>query len=393
LRSFSIKPETTASDQPSELDSSSANGCVAPKWLWQGQNAIGQSFCRLVESSFAAELMEVTKILDTFILASPLGQFHERLAVLNIAARQQDMEYQLSLDAWTLQKSRALWSVHAYYSQFESILRTKIDNMIAPIQTKLKEEVKLAKWDDQTYYSLAESTEKNHRKLMKLLAELDESLDFNVGSLIQEEKIKGIRKNVDSSGDVSTTVPSDSAIFPHVETDAGKTSSADNKTTIVPPTENRIWTNTTTLGNESSSSKSILQIERYAKKMDSFQKTHQAGSEWAIIGTTESSYLCGAIFERISALRHKSTRPMKERALTDLFRELKRNGFTTTKWGVPQQVRMMEQLFQVPKPEFDSSIMGPAALKECDRGEMYYQRCLSELNEYRSESMLLVAST
>jgi hypothetical protein len=164
LRSSSINPETNARIEPATLDSSAADGCVAPKWLWQGGNAIEHSFCRLMDSSSAAELTEITKLLDTFMLTAPLGQYHERLAVLKVAARQQDMEYQLSLDVWTLQKSRALWSVHTYYSQFESVLRNKIDSMIAPIQTKLKDEVKLAKWDDQTYYSLAESTEKNHRK-------------------------------------------------------------------------------------------------------------------------------------------------------------------------------------------------------------------------------------
>ena len=38
----------------------------------------------------------------------------------------------------------------------------------------LQEQVKLHKWDEQTYYSLKESAAKSHRILFKILCEFDE---------------------------------------------------------------------------------------------------------------------------------------------------------------------------------------------------------------------------
>lgn len=36
-----------------------------------------------------------------------------------------------------------------------------------------------ARWDEQTYYSLAESSDKSHRKLTKLVAQYDEVLEVS----------------------------------------------------------------------------------------------------------------------------------------------------------------------------------------------------------------------
>ncbi len=389
LRSSSFIPEIGESDQHRECSTAVGASCFAPRWIWKGASAAGQSLSRAVDSNCADDLTALTKILDTFVLTSTLGQFQERLEVLKASANQQEMEFRHSSAAslWTLQQSRALWSVHAYYQQFEPIVNAKIDSMIAPIQGKLKDEVKLAKWDEQTYYALAESTEKNHRKLMKVLAEVDDCLDFNVGQLIQEEKIKGIRGNVDSTGDVSTSVPSDSAIFPHVEKTAELETLCDQSDGMARVTSNQIWTDPVNI--KAALSNSIVNIANYAKKMENLQISSKDRSNWAKLGLAESSYLCGAIFERISSLRSKSSRPMKERALTDLFRELRRNGFTTTKWAVPEQLRKMEELFQLPKANVEDSGVSTAVVDECRRGEMYYQRSLTELNEYRSESIIL----
>ncbi|MCU0238871.1 MAG: hypothetical protein MUC29_05470, partial [Pyrinomonadaceae bacterium] len=81
-------------------------------------------------------------------------------------------------------------------------------------EQKLKNETKLAKWDTQSYYALAESTERNQRKLMKILSEFDESMDLNVGVLIQDFSCEGLRSSVDHYDECCATFPALDSMFP-----------------------------------------------------------------------------------------------------------------------------------------------------------------------------------
>lgn len=42
----------------------------------------------------------------------------------------------------------------------------------------------LRRWDEQTYYSLAEASEKSHRKLSKLVTQYDEVLDVSALTML-----------------------------------------------------------------------------------------------------------------------------------------------------------------------------------------------------------------
>lgn len=48
------------------------------------------------------------------------------------------------------------------------------------------------RWDEQTYYSLAESSEKSHRKLSKLVSQYDEVLEVSVSEVLHRALIAGI---------------------------------------------------------------------------------------------------------------------------------------------------------------------------------------------------------
>lgn len=89
--------------------------------------------------------------------------------------------------------SRLLGSLHKYYYQFSTAVKSFINETRTPIEKKLKEDVKLAKWDDQSYYALAESAEKSYQKLSKHLRAYGESLEAKVSTVPDNELTSDMR--------------------------------------------------------------------------------------------------------------------------------------------------------------------------------------------------------
>ena len=59
------------------------------------------------------------------------------------------------------------------------------------------------------------------------------------------------------------------------------------------------------------------------------KKAKEIGDSWAARGSLEAEGLCDDIFERLKNLRQKDTpKSVKQRALVDLFKRLKRHGFS-----------------------------------------------------------------
>jgi midasin len=76
------------------------------------------------------------------------------------------------------------------------------------IEKKLKSEAKLGRWDEQTYYSLAESAEKSHRKLSKLLHDYDIALDVSAATVLHKCMTRGIGERADGEQLPTVEVPS-----------------------------------------------------------------------------------------------------------------------------------------------------------------------------------------
>ena len=362
---------------------------VSPTWVWKGNASIRQQLSEPLREIRLDELKELVKALDTFVLTSPLGEFEERLNILKTCASELFASYNVSKTPWKLQKSRTLYSIWDYYSQYKPLLLKKLDAMRAPIEEKLKSETKLAKWDTQSYYALAESTERNQRKLMKILSEFDETLDLNVGILIQEENIFGLRDSIDSFDEFCTTFPSFVTMFPMNVDKAHDLEKGSTETwlkqkgslELIPFKENII--SISTPGH-------VSKIAKYVAKM----KTRKLGQDGnsvshARLGGDLASSFCQAIFDRIEALRTKATRPMKERALNDLFREMKNNGFVPTKWSTPAELKEVEQVFLLPKPNITFEGLKSPNTLVLDRAEQYYMRCFAEIHAFQSETTML----
>ena len=234
---------------------------------------------------------------------------------------------------------------------------------------------------------------------MKFLRDYDEALDTSVVSILEQNFADGVRsinQTVATDHDPITTIPSNSSIFPVLsQADIKETSLCQNRTKVLFFTSRRDndivdispsdWSSA---GLADSVDKYVTGICRYRKRMES---VISRGSSWASTGASSAADMSEAVFSRISSLRDiKSTKQVKQRALVDLFKCLKEQGYSSMKWSVPAQVKDPQQLLQLPIPsveKFPKWDTGVSSILE--QGESYFHRCQVEIARLRFEISML----
>lgn len=368
---------------PDDNDEGSRLPQWSPRWAWKGMNKTATTLFDKLLDAAPTDLFELAKVMDTFMLTSALGEFRERLQLLRTFSVQLYHEARGSKATpfETLQCARLLSSMSCYYAQFVPHLSSKLDELRKPIETKLRDQMKLAKWDEQSYYALADSSEKNHRTLMRCLREYDGVLEMNVGLLLDKHLCFGIRSESSSQDEVSFSIPKGPMMFPHLKQEESKFEVFCRSSNA----RERVWTDTSKMNIQVGSH--ATSMKRYTLKMQAMlNDTNSERKSWSNMGTDLVLDFCGDIFHRINSLRHdKATRQMKERALVDLFKELKRHGYSATKWSTPKEQRQMMQQFQLPGPnEHGINDFKDHEILLQD-SENYYLRFLSEISRFRSE--------
>lgn len=198
--------------------------------------------------------------------------------------------------------------------------------------------------------------------------------------------LQGIRS---SSEDVDskpvTELPSDRILFPelaHLDVDLPKKLNYLNKCFTNLSLDQRQWISEEEIL-RLTSIKVLLNIPKYSKKMSKIITICRAEDSWAIIGHQETVELCETMFERINFLRKKTaTKPIKQRALVDLFKALKRHSFSSMKWSVPAQLREMFYLLQVPSPNI---FLMKESSELLENAEKYFHRCIIETRRLQNE--------
>ncbi|KAL7560158.1 hypothetical protein ACA910_013168 [Epithemia clementina (nom. ined.)] len=353
-----------------------------PRWALKGLVVSNSELC--CANPVSDHFVELVKALDTFILTSPLAEALPRLQILQSfgvqffqQGRIQDSGIQDSAIAAVL--SRTVLSLCQYYEQFSTFLRETITQIRRPCEEKLKKEVKLAKWDQQSYYALADTVERNHRKLMGILTEYDEGLQTNTSVFLEKDQNRGIKDSTDPSGSQSSEVPPVHAVFP-ISVNEDLAVPEDTVKTSLDATDWRLRN----FGSCSPGTR-ISRIPQYAERMSTIiEKIETNGVSTR--GAIAAEELSTAVLGRIDALQRKNTpRAMKERALLDFFRELKRHGYSHMKWAVPEEFRKFGEILHLPSPltflEETSS-----QFKQVRSCEDYFLRCLVELNRLRPEA-------
>ncbi|BET00740.1 ATPase family associated with various cellular activities (AAA) [Nesidiocoris tenuis] len=152
----------------------------ARKW-WFHLYSLTVAFLR--ESSDLAVSSELlTKALQQFMEGSNLGEYSARLQLLftfhchcllkNDVDDGEESDYNRRQELLV----RIYWNLHQYYKQFEQHVSNKIIELGAPIEKKLKEFVKIARWNDINYWAVKASVEKTHRTVHKHIKEYERML-------------------------------------------------------------------------------------------------------------------------------------------------------------------------------------------------------------------------
>lgn len=166
-------------------------------------------------------------ILDAYMRGSQLLEFSSRLQLLLLLSR----FLKLQLEQHRVQNSvlelnmNVLYHTTRMYSVFLPSVQAYIQTIRGPIEKQLKDQVKLGKWDDQSYFSLRETVNKIHRQLFKLVYEyrdannlkvsvvLDKVLDEEFAELKEKDKEAEPEKEVkqlcpkDAPADATTLRP------------------------------------------------------------------------------------------------------------------------------------------------------------------------------------------
>ena len=212
-------------------------------------------------------------------------------------------------------------------------------------------------------------------------------MQIRVNKVLEKDFIQGVRQsseNIDRKP--TTSMPSNKILFPEIEDiETLKTTIRQNDSCKMHMHE--------FVGKEASI---IFSCWKYLSGMRGKSKKAKEivdklchGDSWAARGSVEAEGLCDDIFDRLKNLRQKNTpKPVKQRALVDLFKMLKRHGFSSTRWSVPSQSRIMFHLLQLPFATKEQN----QALKKCscsfEDGERYFHRCLIEISRFRNEVLI-----
>ncbi len=136
--------------------------------------------------------------MDGFVQTSNHGEFVARLDLLRTFYHQLASEVAAKFERSSSGDARGmsmamrayladlLYNIHAYYQQFQDSIQDNLRNLRAPLEKKVNDFIKLARWDDVNYYALKASTEKSHRQLNKFSRHLEDLLRNPVSPLLEK---------------------------------------------------------------------------------------------------------------------------------------------------------------------------------------------------------------
>ena len=117
----------------------------APGWVWKDlKTDMGTAF---VTSSGCHEvgkaLFDLSQLMDRFLLSSSLGEFKERMDLVETFAAQLYLMtcHSELVQPWRAKVMRMLVALLSFYKQFVPILESKLSDLRRPIESRLKDEV------------------------------------------------------------------------------------------------------------------------------------------------------------------------------------------------------------------------------------------------------------
>ena len=144
--------------------------------------------------------------LQSFVTSGTIGEYDERVSMLHkfhsqmlcevsalraaiSAEKSDDQRQKLTTEVNMAQRvANVLYHVMRLHQNFSRSATKRIKVMRAPLEAELKAHARLCKWDDRNYFTLHESSEKAHRKCHKTMLKYRDILQQPVLEFIRLEK-------------------------------------------------------------------------------------------------------------------------------------------------------------------------------------------------------------
>eukprot|EP00850_Spirogloea_muscicola_P001040 SM000004S14910 [mRNA] locus=s4:133208:176671:- [translate_table: standard] len=384
--------------------------------LWQMWFMLYDLLHRPVGEDLEDYVMATMSSLEEFLQTASYGDFQKRLRMLLAFHRQ--LLQQLILDNHSPRERRlqqqiadVLFNLHSYYSQFLPELGNTLAAGTGPLERELKDFVRLAKWEDRNYYSMAASAEKAHRKLHKILRKFDVLLKQPMLQLLTKLSQKGGQLETLDASKVTITSSANK-----VPTRRGLTQPADNleerkelQDMLRGLTEQ---VTALTLSNHSARAADSMTTMKngpyYLQHLPSLvakmamllngSALSQAAEQRREEGYTSLEEISEAIIERSQALKEKETKKnVKKKALVDLLRLLRQVGLSHRKTSVPLEDRDSRTWYLQPAVHVEeemASLTSPGLDGQLDLGTTIptISATFSRADAYYLQNMCLIQS-
>ncbi|KAF3421618.1 hypothetical protein E2986_02010 [Frieseomelitta varia] len=159
----------------------------ASKWWFFLFNLVDQYLAEdveAIEDSSKSDNVSKGKMIESlerFLVESSLIEFETRLQLVYLFYQHID-----HLEETKRQKEllAIFWNIYFYYYQFLDDVQNKIKALKEPIAKKLKDTIKITRWNDISYWSVKNTAEKTRRTLHKFVKEFRKGLEQNVASYL-----------------------------------------------------------------------------------------------------------------------------------------------------------------------------------------------------------------
>ncbi|KAI3616178.1 midasin nuclear aaa atpase [Moniliophthora roreri] len=145
------------------------------------------------EARLSKYIDELIPLLDTFIRASPLGQFQARMRLLQ--SFESFCIHAMSIsdaDRPTLERVRCVvHSTIGYFSLFTEALHTHLNSQRSALEAEVHDLIKLASWKDINVQALKQSAQRSHHQLYKIVRRFREVLRLPITDQLQPAMASG----------------------------------------------------------------------------------------------------------------------------------------------------------------------------------------------------------
>jgi len=180
-------------------------GALAGGGAWVGADAVPSSLSPLVGDTVTA--------VDKYLRGSTMKQLNVRLHLVRAAAAWACHVAEMAADGDTAgaaaaacrQLQRACCGLAAFYGQYATTVSRSLSTLLNPVMQELLDQIRLHRWDEQTYYAHQESVEKAHRVVHKALVKAREVLQRPVTGII--DRVYVLPKEALSAGGGARGLP------------------------------------------------------------------------------------------------------------------------------------------------------------------------------------------